>query len=122
MMNRLYLWQKAYVSSNDFCAINTEDVCIYGRDVIKRVLMEAQGLRNSTQIFTDSMSVLKSLEAVNDQFQIIKDIKNILKSVNCSFHWVKVYVGTHGNERADILEKEATGKDSVDVYLGVPNH
>ncbi|GBL74115.1 hypothetical protein AVEN_224282-1 [Araneus ventricosus] len=90
---------------------------------IKIALLEAQILNDSTipvHIFTDSMSVLKSLEAVNDRFQIITDIKTISENLNCSFHWVKAHVGTHGNERADILAKEATYKDDVDVFLGTP--
>ncbi|GBO14133.1 hypothetical protein AVEN_195268-1 [Araneus ventricosus] len=44
---------------------------------IKIAPLEAQSLNDSTipvHIFTDSMSVLKSLEAVNDRFQIITDI------------------------------------------------
>ncbi|GBN42572.1 hypothetical protein AVEN_21403-1, partial [Araneus ventricosus] len=73
---------------------------------IKCALMEAQRLNNLTlpiHIFTDSMSVLKSLEAVNDRFQLIRDIKTILQNLNFSFHWAKAHVGTYGNERADFL-------------------
>ncbi|GBL87049.1 hypothetical protein AVEN_218749-1 [Araneus ventricosus] len=90
---------------------------------IKCALMEAQRLNDSTlliHIFTYSMSVLKSLEAVNDRFQLIRDIKTILQNLNCSFHWVKAHVGTYGNERADFLAKEATFKEDVDVSLGIP--
>ncbi|GBO14943.1 hypothetical protein AVEN_67219-1 [Araneus ventricosus] len=53
----------------------------------------------------NSMSVLKSLEAINDRFQLIRDIKTILQNLNFSFHWVKAHVGTYGNERADFLAK-----------------
>ncbi|GBM48167.1 hypothetical protein AVEN_138299-1 [Araneus ventricosus] len=90
---------------------------------IKCALMEAQRLNNLTlpiHIFTDSMSVLKSLEAVNDRFKLIRDIKTILQNLNCSFHWVTAHVGTYGNERADFLAKEATRKEDVDVSLGTP--
>ncbi|GBN04705.1 hypothetical protein AVEN_30169-1 [Araneus ventricosus] len=66
------------------------------------------------------MSVLKSLEAVNNRFQLIRDIKTISQNLNCSFHWVKAHVGTYGNERADCLAEEATCKEDVDVSLGIP--
>ncbi|GBM38411.1 hypothetical protein AVEN_260801-1 [Araneus ventricosus] len=90
---------------------------------IKCALMEAQRLNNLTlpiHIFTDSMSVLKSLEAVNDRFQLIRDIKTILQNLHFSFHWVRAHVGTYGNGRADFLAKEATRKEDVDVSLGTP--
>ncbi|GBM91019.1 hypothetical protein AVEN_198488-1 [Araneus ventricosus] len=66
------------------------------------------------------MSVLKLLEAVNDRFQLIRDINTILQNLNCSFHWVKARLGTYGNECADFLAKEATRKEDVDVSLGTP--
>ncbi|GBO17770.1 hypothetical protein AVEN_16664-1 [Araneus ventricosus] len=90
---------------------------------IKIALLEAQSLNDSTlpvHIFSDSMSVLKFLEAVNDRFQLITDIKTISENLNCSFHWVKAHVGTHSNERADIHAKEAAYKEDVDVSLGTP--
>ncbi|GBN22714.1 hypothetical protein AVEN_68050-1 [Araneus ventricosus] len=91
---------------------------------IKCALMEAPRLDNSTlpiQIFTDSMSVLKSLESVNDRFQLIRDIKTISQNLNCSFYWVKAHVGTYGNERADFLAKEATCKEVIDVFWELLN-
>ncbi|GBM44731.1 hypothetical protein AVEN_103195-1 [Araneus ventricosus] len=102
---------------------NDSSVFMADAYAIKTALLEAQSLNDSTtpvHIFTDSMSVLKSFEVVNDRFQIITDMKTISENLNCFFHWVKVHVGTHDNERADILAKEATYKDDVDVFLGTP--
>lgn len=73
---------------------------------------------NSAHIFTDSMSSTYALQFIFPRNDIIKDIFTVLlqnpnKKVYIS--WVKAHVGLEGNERADLLAKEAITGDT-DVH------
>ncbi|GBM68084.1 hypothetical protein AVEN_66749-1 [Araneus ventricosus] len=50
---------------------------------------------------SNSRSALMALESVEEERQIIKDIKRKLKSANIQLKWVKAHHGVIGEERAD---------------------
>lgn len=71
------------------------------------------GLENS-RIFSDSMSVLQELAGQQTKNDLIREIKELIKSLPIKFFWVKAHRGTYWNEKVDMLAKDATRKKSID--------
>ncbi|GBM21037.1 hypothetical protein AVEN_5754-1 [Araneus ventricosus] len=73
------------------------------------------------KIFTDSQSVLQSLESSQIHASVILDIKNILKNKKfIEFYWVKAHIGIRGIEMTDVLAKNATRKENIDHIVKIP--
>ncbi|XP_035207470.1 ribonuclease H-like [Stegodyphus dumicola] len=73
-------------------------------------------------IHSDCMSVLQALSDPEQQNLNIQTIKKLVIQLEVrhqlNFYWVKAHIGCLGNERADVLAKEATmsnGIETVDV-------
>jgi hypothetical protein len=77
-------------------------------------------------IFTDSQVTLDALRNNTDHTFVIEAIRKKgaeMRTTNweIQFCWVKAHVGTHGNELADALAKEAaTNMDLAENYKKVP--
>ncbi|GBL89291.1 Putative protein in type-1 retrotransposable element R1DM [Araneus ventricosus] len=71
-------------------------------------------------IFSDSRSVLQSLESSKNTSQSIVELKKLFEEVVCKkwvrLHWVKAHVGVFGNERADDYAKLETTQATVDCF------
>ncbi|GBO00381.1 hypothetical protein AVEN_52679-1 [Araneus ventricosus] len=81
---------------------------------VKRVYQLAQEIL----ILSDSRSVLMALESVGEQTSLIEVIKSILKDHrNIKLGSVKAHIGISGNEKADLLAKEATRKEQIDTHI-----
>ncbi|GBO19536.1 hypothetical protein AVEN_226819-1 [Araneus ventricosus] len=81
---------------------------------VKRVYQLAQEIL----ILSDPRSVLMALESVGEQTSLIEVIKSILKDhPNIKLGWVKAHIGISGNEKADLLAKEATRKEQIDTRI-----
>ncbi|GBN96149.1 Putative protein in type-1 retrotransposable element R1DM [Araneus ventricosus] len=69
-------------------------------------------------IFSDSRSVLQSLENSKNSSQSIVELKKLYAVVVSMkwvrLHWVKAHVGVTGNERADEYAKLATNQATID--------
>ncbi|GIX70933.1 hypothetical protein CDAR_254161 [Caerostris darwini] len=70
----------------------------------------------SSNIITDSRSVLLALENVNCIDHKILELKNKLNNFTGEIHlfWIKAHIGHLGNERADVLAKTATNQANID--------
>ncbi|GBM56911.1 hypothetical protein AVEN_200323-1 [Araneus ventricosus] len=87
---------------------------------IKLALLRVQDTER-VKIFTDSQSVLQSLESSQIHVSVILDIKNILKNKKCiKFYWVKAHIGIRGNKMADVLAKNATRRENIDNIVKIP--
>ena len=71
--------------------------------------VKASNLSNAV-IFSDSVSVLQSLEKSNPDNKFLIDINRILSSLpfQVTFEWVPGHCNIPGNEAADLAAKEAT--------------
>ncbi|GBN73940.1 hypothetical protein AVEN_22501-1 [Araneus ventricosus] len=69
-------------------------------------------------IFSDSQSVLQSLNCAKNTRQSILELKDLFaiaaRGKWIRIHWVKAHVGISGNERADSLAKSATERATID--------
>ncbi|GBM07857.1 hypothetical protein AVEN_96479-1 [Araneus ventricosus] len=70
------------------------------------------------KIVSDSRSALMIVEFLSDNREFIWQIKKRLKDrEDIKLMWVRAHKGEMGNERADLLAKEASNRDSVDVQF-----
>ncbi|GBN38150.1 Putative protein in type-1 retrotransposable element R1DM [Araneus ventricosus] len=73
------------------------------------------------RIYTDSLSLLKALEATISVNPAVWDLKrrclDLLEVRRVEFFWVKAHVGVAGNELADKHAKLATAHQSVDMEV-----
>ncbi|GBN17961.1 Putative protein in type-1 retrotransposable element R1DM [Araneus ventricosus] len=108
------LWQEE-VRLNDEASVFLAEAF-----AIKLALLRVQD-NERLKIFTDSKSVLQSLESSQIHASVILDIKNILKNKKCiEFYWVKAHIGIRGNEMADVLAKNATRRENIDHIVKIP--
>ncbi|GBM44147.1 hypothetical protein AVEN_257095-1 [Araneus ventricosus] len=108
------LWQEE-VRLNDEASVFLAEAF-----AIKSALLRVQD-NERLKIFTDSQSVLQSLESSQIHASVILDIKNILKNKKCiEFYWVKAHIGIRGNEMADVLAKNATRRENIDHIVKIP--
>lgn len=81
--------------------------------------------RNNTLIISDSMAALHSLTSKNAVHatlveRIRKSIHRIKSyGVTVMFVWMPSHINISGNERADVLAKQASQKESIDYNLGL---
>jgi ribonuclease HI len=71
-------------------------------------------------VHTDSMTTLDSLNNTNIHTFLIEQIRQIVHKLETRewkirFSWVKAHAGTSGNELADKLAKEASGKTELPI-------
>ncbi|XP_035225685.1 ribonuclease H-like, partial [Stegodyphus dumicola] len=66
----------------------------------------------SIVVYSDCLSGLQALKSYDCNNSLVMDIKCLYKEIeglhDIKFRWVKSHVGIEGNERADVLAKEAT--------------
>ncbi|GBM01071.1 hypothetical protein AVEN_117005-1 [Araneus ventricosus] len=71
---------------------------------------------NDVKIVSDSRSILMTVGFLSDNREFIWQIKKRLKDrKDIKLMWVRVHKGEMGNERADLLTKEASNRDMIDV-------
>ncbi|GBM20853.1 hypothetical protein AVEN_107639-1 [Araneus ventricosus] len=59
-----------------------------------------------------------TVESLNDQRELIWNIKNKLKGrEDIELMWVRAHMGEMGNERADMLAKDAANREMTDVHF-----
>ena len=75
-------------------------------------------------IFTDSLCAVQAIEAgeskarPNLTVEILNNLDELARrGQTCEIHWIPSHVGVEGNEEADILAKEATRHETVDVEV-----
>ncbi|XP_035213607.1 uncharacterized protein LOC118187480 [Stegodyphus dumicola] len=78
---------------------------------------------NKISIYTDSMSVLQSMNktgTIPAHIQSLKELVSTLSNTKqVTLHWVRGHQGTRGNERADTLAKAATSRQDLDICLPI---
>ncbi|GBM81979.1 hypothetical protein AVEN_221733-1 [Araneus ventricosus] len=73
---------------------------------------------NDVKIVSDSRSALMTVESLSDNREFIWQIKKMLKDrEDIKLMWVRAHKGEMGNERADLLAKEAFNRDLIDVQF-----
>ena len=73
-------------------------------------------------IFSDSLSALHSIESLNNQNNIVLEIRRYLRfyeinNINISIVWIPGHIGLKGNEMADKLAKQGLGSSEVDKHV-----
>ncbi|CAJ1057143.1 RNA-directed DNA polymerase from mobile element jockey [Xyrichtys novacula] len=75
-------------------------------------------------ICTDSASVLASIRSFHSSsrqgllYEILQSVTRIVQQGGqISFLWVPAHIGVEGNEKADVMAKEALGKESVELNV-----
>lgn len=89
-------------------------------------IIERSNTSNFT-IFSDSMSVLKSLEStikINKESHLILEIRHkikLLKSLNkdVALYWIPAHCNISGNEEADKLAKDSI-RNGIDTQMSTP--
>ncbi|GBN75407.1 hypothetical protein AVEN_195045-1 [Araneus ventricosus] len=72
---------------------------------------------NGVKIVSDSRSALMTVESLSDR-EFIWQIKERLKDKeDIKLMWARAHKGEMGNERADLLAKEASNGDLIDVQF-----
>ncbi|XP_035215332.1 uncharacterized protein LOC118188917 [Stegodyphus dumicola] len=78
---------------------------------------------NKISIYTDSMSVLQSMNKTGKIPAHIQSLKELVSTLSntkqVTLHWVRGHQGTRGKERADILAKAATSRQDLDISLPI---
>ncbi|GBN65934.1 hypothetical protein AVEN_41174-1 [Araneus ventricosus] len=70
------------------------------------------------KIVSDSRSALMTVTSLNDQRELIWNIKNKLKGrEDIELMWVRAHMGERGNELADMLAKDAANREMTDVQF-----
>ena len=88
-------------------------------------LKQIRNRLNNSLIMSDSLTALQSLEKKATPHQALvniilrKTMKLYHKGVSVKFIWIPSHIGIPGNERADMLAKEATQKEKIDYRLGI---
>ncbi|GBL95466.1 hypothetical protein AVEN_154850-1 [Araneus ventricosus] len=71
---------------------------------------------NDVKIVSDSRSAVMIVESLSNNREFIWQIKKRLKDrEDIKLMWVRAHKGEMGNERADLLAKEASNRDMIDV-------
>lgn len=65
-------------------------------------------------IISDSKSVLECLCAIEEDKELIVNLRNKIILLNIRLYWTRSHIGTVGNERADVFAKEACLKGNID--------
>ncbi|GBM14216.1 hypothetical protein AVEN_167303-1 [Araneus ventricosus] len=67
---------------------------------------------------SNSRSALMTVESLSDQRELIWNIKKKLKDrEDIKLMWVKAHMGEMGNERADVLAKDAANRETIDAQF-----
>ncbi|CAI6367276.1 unnamed protein product [Macrosiphum euphorbiae] len=76
---------------------------------------------NTFNILTDSLSTLISIQNPIKNNEIANNITNLLNSTNklITLTWIPSHTGIEGNERADMMAKQATSDQTIEVLYSL---
>lgn len=105
-------------TSNNISVYTTEMLAI--KHSLKWILTNPQKTNTTPiTILTDSKSSIEALEApiTKKTTNLINQIKDLITQIENRIEivWIPAHVGIKGNEKADLLAKQATDKQNIDI-------